>query len=220
MRLLVIAPHPDDESIGCGGTILLHRQRGDPVSVVFLTSGERGIVGAAPEVAMRVRESEAAAAAEVLGIEQLEFLRFADSACNKCVAQIAERLRSVIDRVQPQALLLPHPEDQHPDHLACLPIVQAALRGVPDPPELRGYEIWTPLHSFQYVEDISAVMPHKLRAIAAHRSQVAQLRYELAAAGLNSYRGVFAGACEYAEVMSWLPPGRAKTSARVELSGR
>jgi len=43
MKVLIIAPHPDDESIGCGGTLCLHARRGDPMAVVYLTSGELGL---------------------------------------------------------------------------------------------------------------------------------------------------------------------------------
>ena len=71
--VLIVAPHPDDEAIGCGGTICLHRQRGDRVHAVFLTSGERGLTGAAPEAARAIRESEARAAAGVLSLDRLDF---------------------------------------------------------------------------------------------------------------------------------------------------
>ena len=63
MNIMVIAPHPDDESIGCGGTICLHTAKGDHVSVVFLTSGELGLKHLPPEEAWKIREQEAAKAA-------------------------------------------------------------------------------------------------------------------------------------------------------------
>ena len=67
-------------------------------------------------------------------------------------------------------------------------------------PLLRGYEVWTPLGEYQHVEDISAVMPAKLDALRQHASQLAGWDYVRAVSGLNAFRGVTAGRCEYAEV--------------------
>src|SRR5262245_34849548 len=78
--VLVLAPHPDDEAIGCGGTIHLHRERGERVRVVFLTSGERGIAGVASETVRTMREAEANAAADILGVQGVDFLRLPDLA--------------------------------------------------------------------------------------------------------------------------------------------
>ena len=68
MNVLVVAPHPDDESIGCGGTICLHAGRGDRVAAVFLTSGECGLSDMPKLEATRMREREAEEAAGILGI--------------------------------------------------------------------------------------------------------------------------------------------------------
>ena len=72
MKVLVIAPHPDDESIGCGGTVALHVQRGDTVNVVFLTSGELGLKQFPREKVWKIREAEADAACKVLGVRPSE----------------------------------------------------------------------------------------------------------------------------------------------------
>src|SRR5437879_4633880 len=74
-NVLVISPHPDDESIGCGGTLRRHVLQGDIVQAVFLTSGERGGHGRSREDTMRIREQEAREAAAILGLAQIEFWR-------------------------------------------------------------------------------------------------------------------------------------------------
>lgn len=200
-RVLVIAPHPDDESIGCGGTICVHSDRGDRVHTVFLSSGERGIPGVAPEEAGRIREGEARAAAQVLRVSDVEFLRCPDGRVGGHVVEAAAVLAPIVERVAPELIYLPHAGDAHPDHQAALPIVRMAVAacgavGV----TLLTYEIWTPLTSYYHVENVTAVMDRKLSAIRCHASQLTQFAYDRAIRGLNIYRGVVAGACRYAEI--------------------
>jgi LmbE family N-acetylglucosaminyl deacetylase len=207
--VLVVAPHPDDEAIGCGGMICLHRQRGDPVRVVFLTSGERGLAGPSDEVVCSIREAEAREAAAVLGVTGLDFLRLPDLGVAEHLEEGSERLGDVLKVHRPDLIYLPHPEEAHPDHEAALPLVRAARRphfGGAERPELRAYEVWTPLSRYGWVEDISAVMRQKLRAVRCYRSQLHALRYDRAVCGLNRYRGVLAAGSRYAEAFQYLAP--------------
>jgi LmbE family N-acetylglucosaminyl deacetylase len=200
-NILVIAPHPDDESIGCGGTLCRHTARGDRVAAVFLTSGELGLEHLPREEAWRVREGEAEAAAEVLGLADLTFLRRPDWFVDEGVDEAAALLRPVLAREAPQSIYLPHDREWHPDHRAALAVVRAACRdsGIPAP-DLRTYEIWTPLSEYDQVKDITSVMARKLRAVRCYRSQLAGFRYDRAVRGLNQYRGALAAQCRYAEV--------------------
>ena len=63
----------------------------------------------------------------------------------------------------------------------------------------RLYEVWTPLGNPNDLEDLSEIMPRKLRAIRCHRSQIESPRYDRAARGLNAYRGELSARCRYAE---------------------
>ena len=205
MNVLVIAPHPDDECIGCGGTLCRHTAKGDRVVAVFLTSGELGLKHLARERAWAIREREAKAAAKILGLVAVEFLRQPDWTLGDQVAKAAHALRPILKREAPRLIYLPHPRDWHPDHRAALPVLRAALRGAKRAaPELRGYEVWTPLSEPDHVEDITAVMPRKLRALRAHRSQLSEFDYARAVRGLNQFRGELAAKCRYAEVFQTL----------------
>ena len=204
--VLVVAPHPDDESIGCGGTICLHRRRGERVHVVFLTSGERGVEGVSLEVARSIREAEAAQALDVLGVERMDFLRLPDGGLAAATEPGARLLRELLQREPPGVIYLPHPGEAHPDHEAALPLVRAALgraHARQPLPELRAYEVWTPLGAYGWPEDISAVMARKLQAVRCYRSQLRAFRYDRAVRGLNQYRGCLAARCRYAEVFQY-----------------
>lgn len=200
MNILVIAPHPDDETIGCGGSLCLHAQRGDRAHVVWLTSGELGLKKLKAAQARAQREAEARAAARVLRIAELTFLRCQDWAVSDDLEAVNQALVPILQKDRPDTIYLPHPRDEHPDHKPILSLMRSALRssGIPHP-ELRGYEVWSPLARADYVEDITAVMPRKLKALRAHGSQLGEFDYVRAVRGLNQFRGALAGKCRYAE---------------------
>jgi LmbE family N-acetylglucosaminyl deacetylase len=201
MNVLVIAPHPDDESIGCGGTICLHSAQGDRVAVTFLTSGEFGLNHLSREEAWKVRECEAEKAARILDIRSVRFLRCPDHRLGDGVEHASKALRPILESEQPQLIYLTYPSDWHPDHRAALPIVQKAIQdsGIPAP-RLLSYEVLTPLTEYDKAEDIGPFMQRKLNAVRCHRSQVRQLRYDRAMRALNEYRGVITEAGRYVEV--------------------
>jgi N-acetylglucosamine malate deacetylase 1 len=207
MNILVIAPHPDDESIGCGGTLRLHTQRGERVAVVYLTSGELGLKKLPREQAWEVREAEARKATKILLLTDPVFLRCPDWLLGEHVEAATAALIPCLKSVAPEMIYLPHPLEWHPDHKAASPILWRAIRqcGI-SPKVVRGYEIWTPMPEYDHVENIDQAMAAKLRAIRAHRSQLAQLPYDRAIRGLNEYRGAIAGHCRYAEVFQSLKP--------------
>jgi N-acetylglucosamine malate deacetylase 1 len=201
MNVLVIAPHPDDESIGCGGVICLHAARGDCVEIIFLTSGELGLKHLPREQAWQIRECEAKTAAKILGAEALTFLRLPDWFVTERVEEAAAKVGVLLRRKTPQIVYLPHAGEWHPDHRAALPVVQTALRADAGPaPTLLTYEVWTPLSEYDLVEDITSSMTSKVRAVRCYRSQLQDFHYDRAVQGLNQYRGALAGSSRYAEV--------------------
>jgi N-acetylglucosamine malate deacetylase 1 len=188
-RVLVLSPHPDDETIGCGGSLRRHRRAGDDVHVVFLTSGEQGGHGRSPEETIALREREARAAARVLGIRHLEFWHLPDGALRTTVPAI-RRLRAVLLSLRPDVIYVPHPHESHPDHRAAYRLVRRALahrRG--GAPEVLMYEVWTPLQRLDAIVDISDDVDVKLRALRKYRSQCAVVGFDAAVKGLNRYRG-------------------------------
>ena len=205
MNVLVLAPHPDDEAIGCGGALCLHADKGDRVAVVFLTSGELGLKHLPRDEAWKIRETEARAAAKILGVHDLTFLRGRDWQLDEDIPQMAAALRPVLERELPQIIYLPHSQEWHPDHKASVRITKTCLQELSLSPELRAYEVWTPIQEHDDVVDITHVWERKLSAIRAHASQIATWPYERAARGLAQFRGAMAGKCEFAEVFKRLP---------------
>src|SRR4051794_28593676 len=108
MNVLVIAPHPDDEAIGCGGTMLLHAKRGDKVSVVFLTSGELGLKHLPKKKAWNIREQEAKKAAKVLRVRSPIFLRCSDWTLGDEISNAAQLLLPILKKLKPVLIYLPH----------------------------------------------------------------------------------------------------------------
>lgn len=206
MRVLVISPHPDDESIGCGGTIRKHVEGGDSVHVVFLTSGEKGGHGRSEEETIAVREREARTAATLLGIEQIDFFRLPDGSL-RSTSDARILLRQTLTTWKPEIVYIPHTAEMHSDHRAAVQLLRHSCQnGLTSDFRVLMYEVWTPLQNMDEIVDITPYVAVKRAAILAYESQCTVVDFEAAALGLNRYRGEMH--CwpegEYAEVFSEL----------------
>lgn len=127
-RVLVVAPHPDDE-VGCGGTLLLHRRAGDTVHLVHVTDGRRSHAGGLgrDEMADRRRE-EAAAAASVLGLAGAEWLGLREGEWEE--SALVPALQDVVRRTTPQIVYAPSRVDFHPEHVRVARCLARAIAGL------------------------------------------------------------------------------------------
>lgn len=179
-RALCVAPHPDDDTIGCGGTLATFAEAGVDVHVAYVTSGESGNREFPPDVLGPAREAESMAAAGILGIsiENLQYLQFPDLGSTARIPGIASDLVSTIERVCPQVIFVPHQADRHPDHRAAHEATRNAIKAVAIKDlEVVTYEVWTPLEDAQYFFDISEVIGRKALAMSQHRTQMAKYDY-------------------------------------------
>ncbi len=188
---LVFAPHPDDETIGMGGTIALASRAGVDVTVVVVTDG-----AAAGDPA--TRRSEAHKAADILGVKHLLFWDLPDRGL-VATGLPRQRLEAVVDEIQPGTVFAPGLLDFHPDHRAFTLFLLSFLDG-------RGFdgEIWL-YETLRQGEvnrllDITPVMELKLDGIRAYESQLIQQPYDDVAISINRLRAVTLGsAVRYAE---------------------
>lgn len=206
-RVLVIAPHPDDESIGCGGTLCRHIKQGDVVQVVFLTSGEKGGHGRPEAETIRVREQEARDAAGILGVRHFEFWHEPDGNVRATAAAVT-RLRAKLDKFRPHTVYITHDREMHSDHRGAVRLLRSAMRGSRHRADVLMYEVWTPTQQLDEIVDISPFLKKKLAAVRAYRSQCAVVGFVEAIRGLNRYRGEFHSwpGGDYAEVFTRLKP--------------
>ncbi len=190
MRVLAVCPHPDDEAIGCGGTLRRHVVAGDVVDAVFLTSGEQGGHDLPPEEAGPLRESEARRAAAILGLSGIEFWRYPDAHLRSSLP-LVEQLVLRLEALAPDVVYVTHSREMHADHRAAARAVGYAARKMTSSkrPDVLMSEVWTPIQQLDEIVDISPFIEVKIAAIRAYQGQVAVMRFDEAARGLARYRG-------------------------------
>jgi LmbE family N-acetylglucosaminyl deacetylase len=119
---LVVAPHPDDETLGCGVTIMRKLDAGTPVKVVIATDGQRSSDSKvlSPGELVEIRRAETLRAAERLGLDPdgVVFLDFEDKTLQANLSRLSDRLAAVVDDFRPDEILVSSVLDHHPDHHA------------------------------------------------------------------------------------------------------
>ena len=199
-NVLVISPHPDDDIIGCGGTLQNYRGRGAEIASVYMTDGRKGNPRYGEEELVSMRRQEAKTAADIIGIQKLIFFDNRDRELSVTSKTVAE-LSKVLKDIQPEAVFLPFIIDDHPDHATTIQIFLAAIKSLP-PVMCYTWGIWTPLPCFNVAVDITSFADLKRNALAAHKSQTEIIDLIGGVFSLSRYHAVISGIKENKE-MGW-----------------
>lgn len=192
--VLVVAPHPDDETLGCGGAIALFRSRGNLVRLLVISDGTKSHPNSRkyPSVALQqLRAAETRSAMAILGVDEAEitFMQLPDGAVPDAGSPdfnaAVDRCAAYLAATTPKLVLLPWRSDPHPDHRATWQILTAALARGKFAPSTIEYPIWDWDRNQRQLDNQGAIDPWRLditeaialkqQAIAAYRSQTTNL---------------------------------------------
>ncbi|PSN13588.1 LmbE-like protein, partial [filamentous cyanobacterium CCP5] len=201
---IVFAPHPDDETLGCGGTILQKKAASASVKIVLMTDGSRSHGLMAPAQLKALRAQEVLAAAERLGVPAVDVLSlgFEDSTLAQNQGAAVQQVKQILYKVFPEEVYVPYGRDGVPDHDATQRIVTTAVRQTGIATTVCEYPVWfwhhwpwisasagaaeavprrwqpglTLLREFRWAVDIRSVGDRKREALAQHRSQMTRLQ--------------------------------------------
>ncbi|SDR67188.1 bacillithiol biosynthesis deacetylase BshB1 [Christiangramia echinicola] len=180
LDILAVGAHPDDVELSCSGTIAKEVDRGKKVGILDLTRGELGTRGSA-----EIRDKEAKAAAEILGVVMRHNLEFSDGFFENNTAHKLEIIK-ILRKYKPEIVLCNAVEDRHIDHGKGAKLVSEAcflsgLRKIETIMNGNKQEAWRPKHVFHYIQwknlkpdfvvDISGYLDKKVESVLAYRSQ-------------------------------------------------
>jgi LmbE family N-acetylglucosaminyl deacetylase len=183
---LIIAPHPDDESLGCGGSIAKHIKAGSRVKVIFLTDGDKGdFEKRFGDDYVKIRRLSARKAMEILGVKNYEFWGYVDRELHSVENEIKDRLIKVTETFLPSLIYAPSLFEAHPDH-------RSSFKAVWELREKSGitvvlYEVLMALYP-NILVDISDEIEQKKMAIECYYTEVYYNDYVTKIEGLNRFR--------------------------------
>jgi LmbE family N-acetylglucosaminyl deacetylase len=216
-KILVIAPHPDDETLGCGGTLLKHKAQGDELHWMIVTCMSEKAGFAAERV--QERDEEILQVGSLYGFETLHKLNFPTAQLDALpIGDIVQRMGRVMQAVEPDVVYLPYRGDVHTDHKI---VVDAAVSCTkwfryPSVKRVLAYETLSETdfginpdsNGFRpnVFVDISEFLKQKLEIMRVFKSELGEFpfpRSEQAIRALAALRGASAG-CEAAEAFMLL----------------
>jgi N-acetylglucosamine malate deacetylase 1 len=180
---LVIAPHPDDETLGCGAFIARARAAGQTVRIVIVLEDERQSANASCSVAEVRRQEAIKAVAALGGADDVVFLNHPDGNAATHIDSITRDLRNQVELTRPNLVLSPYGIDKHPDHRAVAAAIEHLYQEGSIACPVYEYPIWFwlgyglahllrpgPVRQLRCV-DAKAYQQRKINAMKAHHSQ-------------------------------------------------
>ena len=206
-RVLLFAPHPDDEVAGPGGVLALHARANDPVRVVVATDGAAGDPDGRFDAATyaELRREESRRGLAEVAVHDVGFWGFPDG-CELSAADLERGVLAAvaeIERHRPDVIYLPWEREGHADHHALYRIVTAAFDRGRCRAMALGYEVWNAMIP-DVIVDVTPVIEQKRRAMLCHESQLAYVRYDHALLGLSAYRSLHLRGAGYGEALRFV----------------
>jgi N-acetylglucosamine malate deacetylase 1 len=210
-KVLIIAPHMDDEVLGCGGSIAKHKKSGDQTIVVFIA--HRAYNHRFDERLNNIEKSHALKAKKVLGYDDAIFLDLPDERLDSALQNIIVPLEKHIAEIKPDTVYIPFKGDNNQDHRAVFDAARVVLRPVANPfiDRVYMYEVSSsteqspPLAETVFMPnfyvDIKKFIDRKLRAFRCYTTENRDYphpRSEEALKVISKKRGIETG-FEYAE---------------------
>lgn len=205
--VLIVAAHPDDEVLGCGGTIARHAAEGDVVHVVFMADGEGARPGH-PDDAIAKRQVAASKALKIMGGSEVSFLGFMDNSLDVCtLLDLIKPLERIIVKIQPHIVYTHHHGDLNIDHELTHRAVMTACRPRPGNTieEIYCFEIvssteWNtpglrPFTPMRFV-DITRHLETKIRALEVYAAEMQEFPHARSVENVRAiaaYRGASVG---------------------------
>jgi LmbE family N-acetylglucosaminyl deacetylase len=194
-RVVVFAPHPDDETLGCGGTIAKKLAEGYEVIIVVMTDGRFLLLKSlgidndpTPEQVKDIRHGEVLRATKILGVpeENVIFLDFVDGTLEENEEAVEEKVTEILEKHMPSEVYFPFERDAHPDHQAANRIVRRAVEKLSLKPTMYRYMIMHKFSRFgpliesflgifkrdRVCVDISEFLPLKREAVKNFKSEL------------------------------------------------
>jgi len=191
-RILILAPHPDDEVIGCGGLLLKYTNQ---CKVICITDGRYGDNNIDLQEMIKIRKNEFTSVMHKLNITDFKFLDIEDTKL-KYNYEIFKQ----IDFDKFDYICIPNSLEQHTDHKAVFELIIKAYREnlIKNNIKILMYEVWGALPLVNFYIDISNNIEEKKELINMYHSQVKHINYADKISSLNNYRGMIASK-EYIE---------------------
>jgi len=197
-KIVVFAPHPDDETFGCGGTIMKRIEEGYDVVIAVMTDGRNALKDAlgidhdpTPEEVKHIRRKEVLKATQILGIPpgNLCFFGFEDGALHREVDEVVVKTTEILERYRPTEVYSSYAKDCHVDHKTTNQIVRRCVRKIHLSTSNYEYSIAQKHYPFNRVAsilsnmllgdlvivDITEFLPRKEAAIKQYQSQISTI---------------------------------------------
>lgn len=186
-RVLVLAPHPDDEVFGCGGAIMRHVSAGSSLQVVIVSDGEYRVESAQRTAYSELRRAESTKAAEILGYGAPVFWGLPDRGV-EYGELLVQRIEQAINTLEADLVYAPSIYEMHPDHRALGMAALEAVRRNGTKLKLAMYEVGVSMPRPNLLLDISDLRERKQEAMACFVSQLKEQAYDQHITALNRFR--------------------------------